>query len=167
MTSGTYRDALYRWLERCDIRDEHGEPVHLTPHQWRHTLGTRLKMGRIAFDASFGSPREHGCWACGERAPGQPAPTRMATGRQRPAGDGDGGRGDALARTAIITRPDLLARRWLPPCPWPEHVQHRSAAALAIHPVAAGCIGCLTGGAAASGAGPSRYLGSCEPRQGS
>ena len=42
MTSGTYRDALYRWLERCDIRDEHGEPVHLTPHQWRHTLGTRL-----------------------------------------------------------------------------------------------------------------------------
>ena len=42
MTSGTYRDALYRWLERCDIRDEHGQPVHLTPHQWRHTLGTRL-----------------------------------------------------------------------------------------------------------------------------
>jgi len=42
MTSGTYRDALYRWLERCDIRGELGEPVHLTPHQWRHTLGTRL-----------------------------------------------------------------------------------------------------------------------------
>jgi integrase len=42
MASGTYRDALYRWLEDCDIRDEHGQPVHLTPHQWRHTLGTRL-----------------------------------------------------------------------------------------------------------------------------
>ena len=42
MASGTYRDALYRWLERCDIRDEHGQPVHLTPHQWRHTLGARL-----------------------------------------------------------------------------------------------------------------------------
>ena len=38
----TYRQALYRWLERCDIRDEHGQPVHLTPHQWRHTLGTVL-----------------------------------------------------------------------------------------------------------------------------
>ena len=38
----TYRSALGRWLERCDIRDEHGEPVHLTPHQWRHTLGTVL-----------------------------------------------------------------------------------------------------------------------------
>jgi integrase len=38
----TYRSALYRWLERCDVRDEHGHPVHLTPHQWRHTLGTRL-----------------------------------------------------------------------------------------------------------------------------
>jgi integrase len=42
MTNGTYRDALYRWLKRCDIRDEHSQPVHLTPHQWRHTLGTTL-----------------------------------------------------------------------------------------------------------------------------
>jgi hypothetical protein len=40
--STTYRNGLYRWLDRCDIRDEHGEPVHLTPHQWRHTLGTVL-----------------------------------------------------------------------------------------------------------------------------
>lgn len=40
--SSTYRLALYRWLERCDIRDEHARPVQLTPHQWRHTLGTRL-----------------------------------------------------------------------------------------------------------------------------
>jgi len=42
MSSHTYRGALYRWLEDCDIRDEHGQPVHLTPHQWRHTLGTVL-----------------------------------------------------------------------------------------------------------------------------
>jgi integrase len=40
--SPTYRMALYRWLDRCDIHDEHGKPVRLTPHQWRHTLGTRL-----------------------------------------------------------------------------------------------------------------------------
>jgi integrase len=40
--ASTYRLALYRWLQRCDIRDEHGRPVHFTPHQWRHTLGTRL-----------------------------------------------------------------------------------------------------------------------------
>ena len=40
--STTYRDALHRWLRRCDIRDEQGRPVHLTPHQWRHSLGTRL-----------------------------------------------------------------------------------------------------------------------------
>jgi integrase/ferredoxin len=38
----TYRMALSRWLSVCDIRDENGQPVHLTPHQWRHTLGTRL-----------------------------------------------------------------------------------------------------------------------------
>ena len=42
VSSSTYRLALYRWLEQCDIRDEHGRPVHLTPHQWRHTLGTVL-----------------------------------------------------------------------------------------------------------------------------
>jgi integrase len=40
--SSTYRYGLYRWLEQCDIRDEYGEPAHLTPHQWRHTLGTVL-----------------------------------------------------------------------------------------------------------------------------
>lgn len=42
VSSATYRHALYRWLNRCDIRDEHGQPVRFTPHQWRHTLGTRL-----------------------------------------------------------------------------------------------------------------------------
>lgn len=39
---GTYRKALYRWLECCDIRDENNKPVHLTPHQFRHTLGSFL-----------------------------------------------------------------------------------------------------------------------------
>ena len=37
-----YRKALHRWLARCDIRDEHCQPVHLTPHQWRHTLSTQM-----------------------------------------------------------------------------------------------------------------------------
>jgi ferredoxin len=38
----TYRGALRRWLAVCDIRDEHGRPVHLTPHQYRHSVGTTL-----------------------------------------------------------------------------------------------------------------------------
>jgi integrase len=42
IAGSTYRVALYRWLATCDIRDEHGRPVHLTPHQYRHTLGTTL-----------------------------------------------------------------------------------------------------------------------------
>lgn len=42
ISSSTYRLALYRWLADCEICDEHGRPVHLTPHQWRHTLGTRM-----------------------------------------------------------------------------------------------------------------------------
>ena len=39
LSGSTYRQALRPWLERCDIRDQHGQPIHLTPHQWRHTLG--------------------------------------------------------------------------------------------------------------------------------
>lgn len=42
LSSSTYRAALYRWLESLHIRDEYGHRAHLTPHQWRHTLGTRL-----------------------------------------------------------------------------------------------------------------------------
>jgi integrase len=42
LASTTYRHALNRWLRDCDIRDERGKPVHVTPHQWRHTLGTTL-----------------------------------------------------------------------------------------------------------------------------
>jgi integrase len=38
----SYRGMLRRWLAACDLRDEHGQPVHLTPHQWRHTFATRL-----------------------------------------------------------------------------------------------------------------------------
>ncbi|WP_308465157.1 tyrosine-type recombinase/integrase [Rathayibacter soli] len=38
----SYRAMLNQWLTACDIRDEHGEPAHLTPHQWRHTFACRL-----------------------------------------------------------------------------------------------------------------------------
>jgi Phage integrase family len=38
----TYHLKLRQWLAACDLRDEHGRPVHLTPHQWRHTFATRL-----------------------------------------------------------------------------------------------------------------------------
>ena len=58
MSSATYRLALYRWLEDCHIRDENGRAVHLTPHQWRHTLGTRLKVCGIASNASFDTYRD-------------------------------------------------------------------------------------------------------------
>jgi integrase len=42
LSSSTYRRALAEWLQHCDTRDELGRPAHLTPHQFRHTLGTRL-----------------------------------------------------------------------------------------------------------------------------
>jgi integrase len=42
ISASGYQHALGRWLQHCEIRDELGRPVHLTPHQFRHTLGTRL-----------------------------------------------------------------------------------------------------------------------------
>jgi integrase len=42
LSSDSYRSMLERWLATCDVRDEHGQPVHLTAHQWRHTFACRL-----------------------------------------------------------------------------------------------------------------------------
>jgi integrase len=45
LNPSTYRQQLNRWLATCDVRDKPGpagKPVHLTPHQWRHTFATRL-----------------------------------------------------------------------------------------------------------------------------
>lgn len=42
LADGTYRRMLGRWLATCEIHDEHGQLVHLTPHQWRHTFACRL-----------------------------------------------------------------------------------------------------------------------------
>ncbi|MEU2868707.1 tyrosine-type recombinase/integrase [Streptomyces olivoreticuli] len=42
IADGSYRRKLKHWLATCDIRDEHGRPVRLTPHQWRHTFACRL-----------------------------------------------------------------------------------------------------------------------------
>ena len=42
LADGSYRRMLGRWLATCEIRDELGRPVHLTPHQWRHTFACRL-----------------------------------------------------------------------------------------------------------------------------
>jgi integrase len=45
LNPSSYRNQLNRWLACCDIRDQpgpEGRPVHLTPHQWRHTFATRL-----------------------------------------------------------------------------------------------------------------------------
>jgi integrase len=50
--SPTYRMALQRWLTACDIRDENGHRVHVTPHQWRHTLVICTGRGRVSYVSS-------------------------------------------------------------------------------------------------------------------
>jgi integrase/ferredoxin len=42
LSYSSYRGMLISWLALCEVRDEHGQPVHLTPHQWRHTFACRL-----------------------------------------------------------------------------------------------------------------------------
>ena len=66
LTTHSYRGQLNDWLQRCDIRDEHGRPVHLTPHQWRHTFATRLinrdvpqEVVQVLLDHSSGEMTAH------------------------------------------------------------------------------------------------------------
>jgi integrase len=66
LTTHSYRGQLALWLDRCDVRDEHDRPVHLTPHQWRHTFGTRLinrdvpqEVVRVLLDHSSGEMTAH------------------------------------------------------------------------------------------------------------
>ncbi len=66
LTTHSYRGQLRDWLGHCDVRDEHGRSVHLTPHQWRHTFGTRLinrdvpqEVVRVLLDHSSGEMTAH------------------------------------------------------------------------------------------------------------
>lgn len=46
----TYVNHLDAWLQACEVRDELGRPVHVTPHQWRHTYATRLVNADVPLD---------------------------------------------------------------------------------------------------------------------
>ncbi len=66
LSTHSYRGQLRDWLGRCNVRDEHDRPVHLTPHQWRHTFGTRLinkdvpqEVVRVLLDHSSGEMTAH------------------------------------------------------------------------------------------------------------
>ncbi|MBW3579080.1 MAG: site-specific integrase [Actinobacteria bacterium] len=41
-SDATFRQRLKRWERDIDLRDEADLPVHVTPHRFRHTLGTRM-----------------------------------------------------------------------------------------------------------------------------
>jgi len=66
LTYYSYRAMLNRWLQDCDIRDEHRQPARLTPHQWRHTFACRLinrdvpqEVVRILLDHESGEMTAH------------------------------------------------------------------------------------------------------------
>lgn len=41
---------LDRWMALCEIRDAAGRPAQVTPHQFRHTLGTRLINNEVPLE---------------------------------------------------------------------------------------------------------------------
>lgn len=43
----TLRHQIQRWLAEGEVRDVHGRHVHVTPHQFRHTLATRMINAEI------------------------------------------------------------------------------------------------------------------------
>lgn len=50
ISKNVIRDALTRWLTELDVRDATGRPTHVTPHQFRHTLGTRMVNNRVPLE---------------------------------------------------------------------------------------------------------------------
>ena len=50
MSAETLLQRLHRWMTDCEIRDAAGRPVRVTPHQFRHTLGTRLINNEVPLD---------------------------------------------------------------------------------------------------------------------
>ncbi|MBS2531976.1 tyrosine-type recombinase/integrase [Catenulispora sp. NF23] len=45
---GTARGWLLRWLRAIELVDVHGQPTHVTFHQFRHTLGTRMANAGVS-----------------------------------------------------------------------------------------------------------------------
>ena len=47
LTVHTLRKRMHAWLAAGEVRDAHGRPVKVTPHQFRHTLATRMINNEI------------------------------------------------------------------------------------------------------------------------
>lgn len=50
-TAGLINKKLGRWLESLALRDERGNPVTVSAHQFRHTVGTRMVNDDVPLDA--------------------------------------------------------------------------------------------------------------------
>jgi integrase len=46
----TLNRRLGQWLSVCDVRDATGQPVRVTAHQFRHTVGTRMINNEVPID---------------------------------------------------------------------------------------------------------------------
>ena len=46
----TLNERLRRWLAECGVRDATGQPVRVTAHRFRHTVGTRMINNNVPMD---------------------------------------------------------------------------------------------------------------------
>ncbi len=46
----TLNERLRRWLGECEVRDATGQPVSVTAHRFRHTVGTRMINNNVPMD---------------------------------------------------------------------------------------------------------------------
>jgi len=49
-SAGTLNRRLAEWLERCEVRDATGQPVKVTAHRFRYTVGTRMINNEVPID---------------------------------------------------------------------------------------------------------------------
>ena len=100
------RAATAGW-PRCDIRDEHGRPVHLTPHQWRHTLGHPADQPRRPARGRAAHPRP--------RLPADDRALRPAARHHRPPALGSRPQGRHPPAQTVTSTPPARSPR--PPGP--------------------------------------------------
>jgi hypothetical protein len=76
---------MHRWLQACEVHDEHGRPVHLTPRQWRRTFATRLINRDVPQEVSGGGGRGNRHLATNGFVPVVVPPARLAHWEPRAA----------------------------------------------------------------------------------
>jgi hypothetical protein len=95
---------LAHWQRVIGLRDEAGQPVTVTGHQFRHTLGARLKGRGVASNATFRLRREAGAVGAADSIPPRPQPIKNEKVQVRQAYEGEVAAGDSMCHRVLMHR---------------------------------------------------------------